>query len=74
MDNVDVVIILCGSQTHRASGVAAEMRIAIEKKKPYFLLSAYPDKQCVAPLGMPAGEKIYRWTWDNLKALLSGRR
>jgi hypothetical protein len=74
MDNVDVVIVLCGAQTDRASGVSAELKIAIEKKKPYFLLAAYSDKQCVAPKGTPATDKIYKWTWDNLKALLSGRR
>lgn len=74
MDNVDVVIILCGANTNRASGVAAELEIAIEKRKPYFLLAAYPDKLCVAPIGTPFEQKIYRWTWDNLKALLEGRR
>ena len=74
MDNVDVVIILCGSKTDRAAGVAAELRIAIEKRKPYFLLAAYSNKQCVAPSGTPKGDKIYKWTWDNLKALLAGRR
>lgn len=74
MDNVDVVIVLCGASTNKASGVAAELRIAIEKKKPFFLLAAYPDKQCVAPVGTPTGVKIYKWTWDNLKALLAGKR
>jgi hypothetical protein len=74
MDNVDVVIVLCGSQTNKASGVAAELRIAIEKKKPYFLLAGYPDKTCVAPIGTPSGEKIYRWTWENLRVLLAGGR
>ena len=44
MDNIDVVIILCGTSTHTASGVADELTIAKEKKKPYFLLSSYQDK------------------------------
>jgi hypothetical protein len=74
MDNVDVVIILCGSNTNKATGVAAELQITLDKKKPYFLLAAYSDKTCVPPAGTPAGVKIYKWTWDNLKALLSGRR
>ena len=74
MDNVDVVIVLCGANTNRAAGVAAELEIAIEKKKPYFLLKAYPNKQCVAPLRTPIGQKIYDWTWPNLKALLAGGR
>src|SRR5256885_1703313 len=46
MDNVDLVIVLCGEHTHRATGVAAELQIAQEKSKPYFLLAAYADKQC----------------------------
>ena len=74
MNSVDVVIILCGANTNRASGVAAELQIAIETKKPYFLLAAYSDKTCVQPSGTPAGVKIYKWTWDNLKALLKGQR
>ena len=28
MDNVDLVIVLCGTRTHTATGVAAELRIA----------------------------------------------
>jgi len=43
MDNVDVVSVLCGTQTHTASGVSAELTIAKEKNKPYFLLAAYSD-------------------------------
>ncbi|MCF6320025.1 MAG: TIR domain-containing protein [Proteobacteria bacterium] len=74
MDNVDVVIVLCGTQTHTASGVAAELTIAKEKKKPYFLLAAYPDKQCTKPKSASASDKIYKWTWDNLKKLIGGAR
>src|SRR5512143_4104454 len=43
MDNIDVVIVLCGEHTHKASGVAAELTIAQDEKKPYFLLAAYSD-------------------------------
>ena len=49
MDNVDVVIVLCGTQTHTATGVSAELTIAKEKKKPYFLLAAYSEKTCTKP-------------------------
>src|SRR5213594_2257893 len=38
MDNIDVVIVMCGEYTHTAKGVAAELTIAREAKKPYFLL------------------------------------
>ncbi len=40
MDNVDIVTVLCGEQTHKASGVAAELALAQEKKQDYYLLAA----------------------------------
>ena len=36
MDNIDIVIVLL-EKTHTASGVAAELTIAKEKGKSYFL-------------------------------------
>ena len=74
MDNVDVVIVLCGAQTNTASGVAAELTIAKEKKEPYFLLAAYSDKHCTKPSSASASDKVYKWTWDNLKNLIGGAR
>lgn len=74
MDNIDVVIVLCGEHTHKAGGVAAELTIAKEKGKPYFLLWAYADKTCTKPTSAQSVDKIYKWTWDNLKALISGGR
>lgn len=74
MDNVDVVIVLCGTKTHTADGVAAELTIAKEKGKPYFLLAAYSDKPCSKPKTATSSDKLYRWTWDNLKKLIAGQR
>ena len=74
MDNIDVVIVLCGEYTHKASGVAAELTIAQEKDKPYFLLAAYADKNCTKPTSAKSSDKVYKWTWDNLKALVGGAR
>jgi hypothetical protein len=74
MDNVDIVIVLCGTQTHAASGVAAELTIAQEKGKPYFHLAAYSDKNCTRPVSAKQDDKVYKWTWDNLKALIGGAR
>lgn len=74
MDNIDVVIILCGTKTHTASGVAAELTIAKEKNKPYFLLAAYSDKSCTKPTSGTASDKLYKWTWENLKLLINGNR
>ncbi|MBB6638291.1 TIR domain-containing protein [Cohnella thailandensis] len=74
MDNVDVVVVLCGTKTHTADGVAAELTIAKEKGKPYFLLAAYTDKPCSKPKTATSSDKLYRWTWDNLKKLIAGQR
>lgn len=74
MDNIDVVVVLCGEHTHKASGVAAEVTIAQEKEKKYFLLAAYADKICTKPTSAKSGDKVYKWTWDNLKALIGGAR
>lgn len=74
MDNVDVVIVLCGQHTHTAAGVSAELRIAKEKGKPYFLLAAYSDKTCTKPSSASTSDKLYNWTWDNLKTLIGGGR
>ena len=74
MANIDVVIVLCGEYTHTASGVSVEVTIAQEKNMPYFLLAAYSDKSCTKPTSAKAGDKLYKWTWDNLKALIGGSR
>jgi hypothetical protein len=74
MDNIDVVIVLCGEKTHTARGVAAELEIAQAKNKEYFLLAAYADKTCTKPTTARRADKIYKWTWDNLKVLIGGVR
>lgn len=72
--SVDQVIVLCGEHTHTATGVSAELTIAREEGKPYFLLWGYSDKTCTKPTSATAYDRIYRWTWDNLKALIAGTR
>ncbi len=74
MDNVDVVIVLCGTLIHTATGVATELTIAKEKNKSYFLLAANSDKQCTKPTSASTADKVYKWTWDNLKKLIGGAR
>lgn len=74
MDNIDVVVIICGETTHTATGVAAELTIGREAKKPYFLLWGRNGKTCTKPTSALSSDKIYEWTWDNLKALIGGAR
>jgi len=70
----DVVCVICGQHTHAASGVSIELKIAQEEGCPYFLLWGYKDKQCTKPKGARASDKIYKWSWDNLKKLIGGAR
>jgi hypothetical protein len=72
--SVDQVIVLCGEWTHTAQGVSVEVQIAREERRPYFLLWGRAERQCTRPRGVAEYEKIYRWTWDNLKALIGGAR
>ncbi|MDR3244455.1 MAG: TIR domain-containing protein [Elusimicrobiota bacterium] len=70
----DVVIVICGTHTNTATGVSAELLIAQEENINYFLLRGYSDKNCIAPSAAKYSDKIYSWTWDNLKALINGKR
>lgn len=70
---VDVVCILCGKNMDTATGVNAEIKICVEIGKPYFLLAAYAEGS-KKPSAAKASDSLYRWSWDNLKALVAGGR
>ena len=70
----DVVVVICGEHTNTATGVSAELKIAQEEGVSYFLLKGYSDKTCVKPNAAKSDDKIYDWTWDNLKKLIGGAR
>lgn len=71
---VDQLVVLCGEYTDSASGVSAELTIGRDEKKPYFLLKGRKDKTCTKPTAALLTDKMYDWTWDNLKLLLKGAR
>jgi len=64
----DVVIVMVGSQTYRASGVLKEVRMARNTDKHIVQIIGYRDGDYTA---VPNAGKLYRWSWDNLKSLLS---
>ena len=70
----DVVIVICGKHTDTAKGVAAELSITQEEGKPYFLLWGRRDGNVKKPANALKTDKIYNWTWDNLKLLIKGTR
>jgi len=70
----DQVAVICGEHTDSASGVSVELGIAQELKKPYFLLHGRKDKTAKKPTAARSEDKLYSWTWDNLKNLIGGSR
>lgn len=70
----DQVIVICGEHTDTAAGVSTEIRIAREEKKPYFLLYGRSNAKCRKPTAALASDKMYKWTWPNLKRLVGGAR
>ena len=70
----DLTIVICGQYTHTAAGVAAELTITREERLPYFLLWGRADKTCTKPTTALSSDTMYKWTWDNLKALIDGQR
>lgn len=71
---VDQLIVMCGEWTHTAAGVSAELTIARDEGKPYFLLKGRREKTCTRPTAALLTDKMYDWTWDNLKILIGGGR
>ena len=70
----DLTIVICGRYTHTAKGVSAELTITREENKPYFLLWGRPHHTCTKPDQALGSDKIYKWTWKNLRQLINGAR
>jgi hypothetical protein len=70
----DQVIVICGRHTDTATGVNVEVRTAREEHKPYFLLAGRASGGNKKPTAALDSDKLYNWTWDNLKRLIAGGR
>jgi len=68
------VVVICGKHTDTATGVNAEIKIAREETTAYFLLAGYSDGGNKKPTAALSSDKMYKWTWDNLKSLIAGQR
>jgi hypothetical protein len=68
-----LVIVLCGKYTHLATGVGVELGIAQAEGVDYFLLAGYKEGSTRATTAR-ATDKMYDWTWENLKKLVNGAR
>ena len=67
----DLTIVICGEHTHAAKGVAAEVSITREEGKLYSLLRGRPRRTCTKPGMTLKSDMIYKWTWENLKNLIT---
>jgi hypothetical protein len=63
----DEMIVICGKHTAVAPCVSAELRIAQEEQKPYFLLWGRRESMCTRPAGARPADAMYSWTWDILR-------
>jgi len=63
----DEVIIICGEHTDCSMRVGAELRIAQEEKRPYFLLWGRRELMCTKPTTAKPADGMYSWTWDILQ-------
>ena len=67
----DLVVVICGHRTHKASGVAGEVAITREENIPYFLLKGRRQGQCSRPNTAPKKKVMHPWTWSTLKELIA---
>jgi MTH538 TIR-like domain (DUF1863) len=68
------VIVICGEHTETATGINVEIKIAREEGKPYFLLAGRASGKNKKPTAALTSDKLYDWTWPNLKTLIAGGR
>jgi hypothetical protein len=68
----DFVIVLCGEQTHQATGVATEVQLAQKLGRRYFLLSGTRIGTPTRPKHSRTDDKIWTYRWPTLQTLLSG--
>jgi hypothetical protein len=62
----DQVIVICGEHTQDSMRMDAEIRIALEEEKPYFLLWGRRERMCTMPARVMRAGCMYSWTWQIL--------
>ena len=62
----DIVVVIAGKKTYKASGVKKEVKMARENDIPIIQIKP----QGTNPIRVENAGVLYDWTWDNLKKLL----
>lgn len=63
----DIVLVMVGSNTHRAPGVLKEVKMARDEGIPIVQVIGYKDGNYTQ---VPDAGRLYAWNWENLKKLL----
>ena len=63
----EIVLIMVGPHTHKASGVLKEVEIGREEGIPIVQVIGYKDGNYKL---VPDAGRLYKWNWENLKNLL----
>ena len=66
----DIVVFICGVNTHSANGVEAEMTLTRQLRKCYFLLQGRPHRTCTKPRNARGSDVVQRWSWRRINRLL----
>lgn len=64
----DLVLVMVGPKTHRAPGVLKEVKMARDEGKPIVQIIGYREGDYTA---VPNAGRLYRWSWETLKKLLT---
>lgn len=71
--SAELVIFICGENTHSAKGVEVEMTITQQEHKPYFLLKGRRSHGCSMPPNARRRDNLEDWTWPDLHRLINRR-
>lgn len=67
ISDADVVVVICGEQTHEAEQVALELEVAREEETPYLLLWGRREQMCTKPANALSSDGMYSWTREVLE-------
>jgi hypothetical protein len=62
LERVDELIVICGEHTGESMRMSAELGIAREVDRPYFLLWGRRERMCTKPISAKNDDGIYSWT------------
>lgn len=67
IQEADQVIAICGEHTAQSGRMGAELRIAQEEERPYFLLWGRREAMCTKPATARPADSMYSWTPEILQ-------